>query len=327
MTGVAHPAHCGITGRGSVILPPSQAHDDSCIAGGLADADLTGYVSQDASMIAGGSILGLDSDSAFPNANALGYATDDVGDFVAGGALLGDPFYAKIVLAYEFDNGGGASGGGATDANDVSYDSPLYATVEAALNALLYVAPKINSFSNTVNTVEIGQTITAVTLAWTLNKTMTSLSLNQSIGSVLGTTSKVLSGLSLTSGITYTLTAGDGENTAAASTSVVFDPKRYWGVSASDSLTSAEVLALGNSEFATSFGKSITYNATGGKYPYYAFPATFGTPSAVTVGGLAFSDFSVDVVSVTNASGYTQNYNVIRFSNIQTGAAISVVWA
>lgn len=216
--------------------------------------------------------------------------------------------------------------GGAETAVEISY-SGEYPNVQAALDALLYVAPEIESFSNNVGTVEIGATVSSLTLAWTLNKTVTSLALDNAIGSVLGLTSKSLTGLSLTDDTTYQLTASDDTNTVSAETTVAFRNKRYWGVSASPSLDSDGVLALGNSEFATSFAKSITYNASSRGFPYYAYPAVWGTPSAVTVGGLAFSDLVVDVVSVTNASGYTQNYNVIRFGNTQTGASIAVVWA
>jgi hypothetical protein len=201
---------------------------------------------------------------------------------------------------------------GADTASEVSYDNATYANVQAALDGLLYVAPIIKSFSNNVGTVEIGSTVSSLTLAWSLNKAMTSLSINGGVGSVLGLTSKSLTGLSLTDDITYSLTAADGQNTTSAETTIAFRNKRYWGVSASESLDNAGVLGLSGSEFATDFEKSITYDATGGRYLYYAFPETFGTPSHVTVGGLAFSDFTVSILSFTNASGHTEAYNVIR---------------
>lgn len=221
---------------------------------------------------------------------------------------------------------GPAGTGGASEADQVSYANPTYATVQEALDAILYVAPHITGFSNSVGTVETGTTISAVTLAWSLNKTMTSLALDHGIGSVLGLTSKSLTGLTLTTDTTYTLTAGDGQNTTSAQTAVAFRNKRYWGAVDSDSLDNAGVLGL-SSEFATDYAKSVTYDATGGKYLYYAFPASFGTPSHVTVGGLSFSDFTVSPLSFTNAAGHTETYNVIRLNNRQTGSAIAIVWA
>ena len=221
---------------------------------------------------------------------------------------------------------GPAGAGGASEADQVSYANSTYATVQEALDAILYVAPRINSFSNSVGTVELGATVSAVTLAWSLNKTMTTLALDHGIGSVLGFTSKPLAGLTLTTDTTYTLTAGDGQNTTSAQTTIAFRNRRYWGVSDSDSLDNAGVLAL-SSEFATGYAKSVTYDASGGKYLYYAFPASWGTPSHVTVGGLSFTDFTVTPLSFTNASGHTDTYNVIRLNNRQTGSAIAIVWA
>jgi hypothetical protein len=155
---------------------------------------------------------------------------------------------------------------------------------------------------------------------------MTSLALDHGIGSVLGLTSKSLTGLTLTTDTTYTLTAGDGQNTTSAQTTIAFRNKRYWGAVDSESLDNAGVRSL-TSEFATDYQKAVTYDATGGKYLYYAFPASFGTPSHVTVGGLSFSDFTVSPLSFTNASGHTETYNVIRLNNRQTGSAIAIVWA
>jgi hypothetical protein len=97
-------------------------------------------------------------------------------------------------------------------------------------------------------------------------------------------------------------------------------------VSASDSLDNAGVLAL-SSEFATDYQKAVTYDATGGRYLYYAFPASFGTPSNVTVGSFQFSDFTVSTLDFTNVGGHTEAYNVIRVNNLQTGANISDSWA
>ena len=217
--------------------------------------------------------------------------------------------------------------GGVADtlpATAITYDGE-YATVEDALNALLYVAPHINSLSNNVGTVEIGSTVTDVVVSWSLNKTVTSQTLTDT-SPAPSDRSHDFSSVSLTSNKTYSLNVSDGSNSAGASTSVSFLPKRYFGASSNTSLTSAQIIALA-SEFATGLGKSLSYDCTGGKYPYYAYPSTFGNPASVTVGGLAFSDYTISTVSVTNASGYTQNYNVIRFGNIQTGSNIAVVFS
>lgn len=96
---------------------------------------------------------------------------------------------------------------------------------------------------------------------------------------------------------------------------------RYWGASALTSLAESDILALSNEDISNDFDNTVSYNCTGGKYPYFCFPQTFGTPSAVLVNSLPFSDFSVAVVSVGG-----NNYNVLKFNNIQHGSAIPVVW-
>ncbi|MBI1313684.1 hypothetical protein GC176_20520 [bacterium] len=230
----------------------------------------------------------------------------------------------SIITPYEFDNAGGGGITGPINADDVAYGD---SDVQAILDGLLYVAPQIGSFANNRGTVEKGSTITSVHLSWSLNKDMDSLSLNQSIGEIdADATSYDVTSVSLTSDTTYTLTADDGTSQTQASTSVAFRQKRYWGVSSETSLDNSGILALGNSEFSTNLSKSITYDCTGGAYPYFAYPASFGQPQNVTVGGLAFTDFAINTQTFTNASGYAESYYVIRFNGIQTGSSIKVVW-
>lgn len=219
----------------------------------------------------------------------------------------------------------GPPGAGASDAAAISYDGALYANVKEALDAILYVAPRVNGFTNNVNTVEKGSTVASVTLNWSFNKAMTSVKLN-GVDIDPATASTVIAG-PFTSNQSWTLTASDGTNTASATTSITFSQKRYWGASALESLDDAGIIGLGGSEFASNFDKAVSYDCTGGKYPYIAYPASFGPPSAVTVGGLAFSDFIVATQDFTNASGFVSSYLVIRFFNLQTGAKIATVWA
>ena len=209
----------------------------------------------------------------------------------------------------------------ALSAASVPYGS---GTVASALDQLLYVPPTA-SFSLSVGTVEIGSVVDTVVATWSFNKAMTSATLTDATITPADTT-HTFSSLGLTSNKTYTLGFSDGTNSSSVSRTVAFSPKRYWGVNISDSLDDAGILAL-SSEFSASKSKSITYNCTGGRYFYFCYPTTSGIPANVTVGGLAFSDYTVTVQSFTNASGYVQNYNVVRCNNIQTGSAINVVWA
>ena len=215
-------------------------------------------------------------------------------------------------------------------AADVTYTNSGYpdlATVQNALDTLLYTNPEITNFSDNIGTVEIGRTITSITFNWSFNKTMVSASINNGVGAVNPPlTSKTITG-TWTTNTSWTLTASDGTNSVNAGTSIAFDNQRYWGVSALETLTTQQILNLGNSEFATNFEKSVAYNCSGGGlYPYYVYPSAWGVPNNVTVGGLSFSAFTVTEQSFTNASGYTSAYNVIRFNGVQSGANIEVVW-
>lgn len=191
----------------------------------------------------------------------------------------------------------------------------------------LYHLPVISGFTTGVPIKEIGSTVTSVPMTWSYNKTMTTASLNNGIGSISAAlTNYTDSPVSLTTNTTFTLTAGDGVNTTSASSTVTFENMRYWGPNTSAGpLTSAQIIALGGSEFSTTRVKSgVVYNCTGGAYPYYAYPASFGALTAVTVGGLSFSAYNLTTQSFTNASGATSSYFVFVFQVIQTGAAISV---
>ena len=63
---------------------------------------------------------------------------------------------------------------------------------------------------------------------------------------------------------------------------------------------------------------ATTFDCTGGKYVYYVIPDGLGTPE-FWVGGLKNTDISVGNITVTNASGGSARYLIMRLANIQTG--------
>lgn len=221
---------------------------------------------------------------------------------------------------------GEGGGGGASAASDVTVTNEGYDNAQQIFDDLLYVPISITSFTGG-GTFEIGQTVNAVNMTWSYNKDEVSQSLNQSIGALtVGQRSYDHTGQSITTNRTYTLTASDGTTSPQASISVVFRPKRYWGEWTDATPDNSEILTL-DQELTTSRAKSITYDCTGGRFPIYAWPKNLGALSGVTVGGLAFSDYTVTEMSFTNAQGYTQDYYVFAFNTIQTGSAINVVFS
>lgn len=216
-------------------------------------------------------------------------------------------------------NTSGVNSGDQT-AETVTYTESL--SVKDVLDQLLYVTPLVTLSGG--SSYEKGETVASVALTWTINKDIISQSLNNGIGSIIpvSTRNYTHSSQSITSNRTYTITVNDGTNNAISSTSVVFYSKRYWGVSENTSLNDAQIIAL-SSEFSTSRVQTRTFDCTGGKYFYFAFPSSFGTPS-FTVNGLSFSDVNLTTQNFTNSSGYTESYYVYRCNNLQNSNSILV---
>lgn len=110
-------------------------------------------------------------------------------------------------------------------------------------------------------------------------------------------------------------------NTQSITKSVIcyFKYKKYWGTSTSASLTSSQVIALAGSTWADSKTMgATTFDCTGGKYVYYVIPSSLGTPE-FWVGGLKNTDVVTTSATVTNASGGSTTYSIMRLANIQTG--------
>lgn len=208
-------------------------------------------------------------------------------------------------------------------ADKVEYINGDIRTVKDALDQLLYISPDITSFTGG-GTYEKGSVINNVNLSWTLNKDITSQSINQRIGDLDISLRKYdISEANLTEDTTYTLTVSDGKNSDSASTSVLFRQKGYWGVSTETSLTNEQILAL-SQEFSTGRNQNRTFDCSGGKYFYFVIPTQYCNGIQFKVGGLSFTGMEETTIQLTNASGYEASYNVYRCSNIQTGSAINV---
>lgn len=208
------------------------------------------------------------------------------------------------------------SGGGVVDAADITYDNEDYPTVESALNSLLYDAPTIITFINNQNSVENGSTITSTQLDWTISGTITSQSINQSVGSLATGLRTTTHSSSYSTNRTYTLTISDGTTTTQKSTSITFLNSNYYGASANTSLNSSQVNALSHA-LASSRTQTRTITATA-QYIYIAYPAAYGA-ATFTVNGLTNNDWTLSTQSHTNASGATVSYNVYRTNNLLTG--------
>ena len=90
---------------------------------------------------------------------------------------------------------------------------------------------------------------------------------------------------------------------------------KYWGSSVSNSIDDA-TLRAGTNENSGKAKSSFTIPISGSKYIYYAYPASLGVLSSISVGGFdSFDTFTKTTRDVTNASGYTQSYNIYISNN------------
>lgn len=169
---------------------------------------------------------------------------------------------------------------------------------------------------------EIGSSVSSVTVSWSASLPLTSQTLNGTSIPVNQTSYTYNYSPALTTDTTYTLEAYSGSDHASASTTVAFEPYVYYGTSPTSTVTTSQILSM-TTNFATNHNLSTVFNCSGGAYPVYAFPASFGAPNNVTVGGLAFTSYTLTTQSLTNEVGYTQDYMVLVFIYQQSGANIT----
>jgi hypothetical protein len=110
-----------------------------------------------------------------------------------------------------------------------------------------------------------------------------------------------------------------GEDSKSAAASVTFYHRRFFGASAS---ADVDITTL-SSELSNAKGKTITYDCSGGKYFYYAYPTSLGKAS-FNIGGLAVG-IEPTTTKITNAYGKEIEYYVYRSAEKQTGSAIKVI--
>ena len=184
---------------------------------------------------------------------------------------------------------------------------------------LAYVPIAINSFTNNVNTVEMGSIVTDVTLNWTLNKEPESQKVDsETIEKTLRT--KQFTGQSIQTDKTYTLSATDErEKTVAKTTKITFLNGVYWGAGESkEAFDSAFILSL-TKGLQASRTKTFTVNAGAGKHIYYAVPSRYGACS-FNVGGFDGGFGKVATIEFTNASGYAEDYDIYKSDNAGLGS-------
>lgn len=241
---------------------------------------------------------------------------------VAGKNIVIDPETNEISASGELE----------TDASSITYEDeghPTWTDVDKALKGIIakieYVKPEIKSFtSDAASIYEIGQKIASIVFNWTLNKEITSISLTGCTVEVTDTTATYDTEVSANK--TFTLTVGDGENTATKSISIAFRNKMYFGGAEEPaSYDSSFILGLAKSQFATSKSGSFTVNVGANQYGYLAFPKSFGNLTSVKIGGFDTDVINCGDIEFTNASGGKTTYSIYRTGRSGLGEITMVV--
>jgi len=203
--------------------------------------------------------------------------------------------------------------------NDAIYytnvDFGSFDSLKDAVDYLLYTSPEVTTFTNSVSVAEKGATVSANTLDWTVNKTITYEAIDSGVGVLTPATLRTVDdNASYTTNNTWTLTVADTVQNDTDTTTLYFRDKAWHGASSEATVNDAGILALATGAFATS--RASTFSITpAAQYIYVAYPASFGT-ATFKVNGLANTDWTLSVQSHENASGYAVNYNVYRTNNL-----------
>ena len=184
----------------------------------------------------------------------------------------------------------------------------------------LYKEIKINSFSSSVTSKTIGDTVTSFNLSWSLSKVPTELIVNNdTITPPTQSGSKEYTGQNITSDKTFTIKVKDVKTTSyiISQTTINFYNKLFYGVSSSTTINNDFVLGLTNKSTNSRYG-TYSVNAGTGEYIYFAFPSAFGTP-IFKVGGLEGGFSLFKTLEVTFSNGYKQEFNIYKSTNTNLG--------
>lgn len=203
---------------------------------------------------------------------------------------------------------------------------PLQTNVKKSLDAIWarldYIKPEIKSFTMDPATTEyeVGQEVTAINFAWDYNKDITTQSLTDVTLTDETDRSASWSG-SLKTSKTFTLSCGDGENSATASKTISFKHKIYYGSAViPTNYDSAFILGLSKNQFATSYKGKYEITVGAGEYAFVCCPENWNMPNSCKIGGFGTDLINVGKFSFTNASGGVTTYKVARTNQAGLGA-------
>lgn len=218
-------------------------------------------------------------------------------------------------------------------AKDIAYENEKFEEIKTVDDALVnlfekvyYELPYILNFESTpfAGAREIGSSIPSINFNWEVNKAMVKQTLSDCAVSKDDRTAVYPNTLS--SNKVFTLKVTDNKDETASSTlSFYFYPRIYYGVSVAPSAFNNEfVLGLSNKILKSSKSGNYGMNVTSGKYGYWCSPVSYGKPRCF-IGGFETELVLEDTISLTNDSGYTQDYYIYRTPNAGLGEITLVI--
>lgn len=191
-------------------------------------------------------------------------------------------------------------------------------SLENSIADLLYKPIDITSFTVTPSVAEMGSTVNEVLLKWAINKDPVTQTVEGI--SVAADLRETTLSWALTEAYTFHVNATDERNATDSMTRTLsFYNGVYYGLlSDGATLDSAAVLTLTNA-LTNSRARNFTVTCGSGQRIAYAIPTRLGTPT-FKVGGFEGGFYLADAIDFTNASGYTESYDVWLSSNTNLGA-------
>ena len=188
---------------------------------------------------------------------------------------------------------------------------------------LQYEPIKILSMTNNVGTVEMGTVVRAISIEWQTSKTPAAMTFDGEEKEVSeGETdfAWISTMENITADRTWTVAVTDERGAqASASTAVKFLNGVYYGLLEDGAvIDSAAVLSL-TRELRSNKTKTFTVNAGASERIAYAVPTRYGSPN-FNVGGFDGGFKKAATIDFTNASGYTEKYDVWLSDNTGLGS-------
>lgn len=205
--------------------------------------------------------------------------------------------------------------------------SASQADLDALAAEVHYIPLTIDAFSLSPSSAEKGSTVSEIHFYYALSKVPDTLQIDDISITPQDAAIYVLSNLSLTQDKTYTLKATDEKNPGGLTKTakISFYNRICWGAAAAPgTVDSAFLLGLSSAVLSGTKGRTINkdgasdVNAGSGQYIWYAVPKRLGGCS-FKVGGFSGGFEAAQTVSVTNASGFTEDYYVYRSTNAALG--------